>query len=53
MPARGMAPRVAFLYPRDMKFVVYLSVAFWVVLTVVSSIDIDATAKLVSELHLG
>jgi hypothetical protein len=36
-----------------MRFVLYLSVAFWVALAVVSMVDIGATARLFHAVHLG
>jgi len=36
-----------------MRFVIYLSMAFWVALAVVGTVDVGATAKLFAEIHLG
>jgi hypothetical protein len=36
-----------------MRFVCYLSVVFWITLTVVSTFDLGATARLLAKLHLG
>jgi hypothetical protein len=36
-----------------MRFVLYLSMVFWVVLTLVSTTDIGATARLFAKIHLG
>jgi hypothetical protein len=36
-----------------MRFVLYLSVAFWVALAAVSMVDIGATARLFRVVHLG
>jgi len=36
-----------------MRFVIYLSMVFWVALTIVSVVDLGATARLFAEMHLG
>jgi hypothetical protein len=36
-----------------MRLVIYFSLVFWVVLTVVSTTDIGATARLFAKVHLG
>jgi len=50
--ARGWRSRDA---PKTegMRFVLYLSVVFWVALAVVSMVDIGATARLFHVVHLG
>jgi len=36
-----------------MRFIAFVSVIFWVTLTLVSTIDLGATARLLAKLHLG
>jgi len=36
-----------------MRLILYLSVAFWVVLSLVSMVDVGATARLFAAIHLG
>jgi hypothetical protein len=36
-----------------MRFVIYLSMVVWVALTVVSAVDLGATARLFAKMHLG
>jgi hypothetical protein len=36
-----------------MRLVAYISVIFWVTLTLVSTVDIGATARVLAKLHLG
>ena len=36
-----------------MRFMIYLSMAFWLALTIVSTADIGATARLFGKIHLG
>jgi hypothetical protein len=36
-----------------MRFLVYFSMVFWVVLTVVSTTNIGATARFFAKIHLG
>jgi hypothetical protein len=36
-----------------MRFLIYFSMVFWVVLTVVSTTDIGATARFFAKIHLG
>jgi hypothetical protein len=36
-----------------MRFVLYLSVVFWLALAAVSTVDIGATARLFTIIHLG
>jgi hypothetical protein len=36
-----------------MRFVLYLSVVFWVALAAVSTVDIGATARFFEAIHLG
>ena len=38
---------------RRMRFVIFFSMAFWVALTIVSTVDLGATAKLFATIHLG
>jgi len=36
-----------------MRFVIYLSMVFWVALTVASIVDLGAIARLFAKIHLG
>jgi hypothetical protein len=36
-----------------MRFVLYLSMLLWVALSVISTVDIGATARLFAKMHFG
>jgi hypothetical protein len=36
-----------------MRFLIYLSMVFWVALTIVSTTDLGATARFFAKIHLG
>jgi hypothetical protein len=36
-----------------MRLLIYLSMVVWVALTVVSTVDLGATARLFAKIHLG
>jgi hypothetical protein len=36
-----------------MRFLLYLSLAFWIGLIMVSAVDMGATARLFAKMHLG
>ncbi len=53
MAKLGDAARRALLIPRRMRVLIYLSMVFWVAVTVISAVDVDATARLFAAMHLG
>jgi hypothetical protein len=36
-----------------MRFLIYLSMVFWIALTIVSTVDLGATARCFAKIHLG
>ena len=41
------------LLSQRMRFVIYFSMIFWLALTIVSTADLGATARLFAKIHLG